>query len=173
MKIQQGFTLIELIITIILIGILATTVAPKFFSSEGYQAYTYRADIINKLRAIQLRAMQQTSGTHCHQVLIKTKQIGLPDKNCTVDPETSDFSSNWKTGTTGVKVEGGHDVTFSGDQSRIIFNSLGQPIIFTALGQAKRGCQINATGSTGCLITINGAEALIIKIEYEGYIHAP
>jgi MSHA pilin protein MshC len=157
---QQGFTLVELIITIILIGILATTVAPKFFTAQGYQAYTYRADIINKIRAIQLRAMQQTSGVHCHQVLIKPKQIGLPDEDCTAAPATSDFSSDWQADTAGVEVEAGHAITFTAEQSRITFNALGQP-------DGDCGTNVN-----GCKITINGTETLTIKIESEGYIHA-
>jgi MSHA pilin protein MshC len=156
MKSYRGFTLVELIITIILIGILATTVAPKFFTSEGYQEYTYRADIINKLRAIQLRAMQQTDGSKCHQVLIDTKKLGLPDQACKTS--SSAFTSDWQASTTDVAIEGNHDVSLSASEDRILFDSLGKPD--------------DACVASGCTITVIGSESLVIKIESEGYIHA-
>ena len=35
MKRQQGFTLIELVVVIIILGILAVTAAPKFINLQG------------------------------------------------------------------------------------------------------------------------------------------
>ncbi|MGL4893853.1 MAG: type II secretion system protein, partial [Shewanella sp.] len=35
MKKQQGFTLIELVVVIIILGILAVTAAPKFINLQG------------------------------------------------------------------------------------------------------------------------------------------
>jgi MSHA pilin protein MshC len=145
--VSKGFTLVELIITIILIAILATTVAPKFFTTESYQEYSYRADIINKLRAIQLIAMQQTSGSKCNQVAITAKSIKVADADCTLN-------------NISVEVEENHDITFTGEESLITFDSSGRP---------DGDCRTNADG---CDITITGTETLTIKIESEGYIHA-
>ena len=71
-KNEYGFTLIELIVVIILISIMAVTVLPKFFTSNGFEEFTYRDELITKLRAIQLRSMQQTTDTVCHQIQIQS-----------------------------------------------------------------------------------------------------
>jgi MSHA pilin protein MshC len=100
----KGFTLIELITVIIIIGILAASVVPKFFSSSGYEEYTYRSETIALLRATQLRAMQQKNLTNsCHVVTIASKTI-------------SDACGHT------VQVENNHDVTFSSANATISFD---------------------------------------------------
>lgn len=101
----SGFTMIELIVVIIMLAIMAISIAPKFLNSTGFQEYTYRDDVINTLRAIQLRAMQQTGSSGCNLVLVTTKGLGIP-KNCIVS------SGGWQSAATSVEIEAGHDVTF-------------------------------------------------------------
>ena len=59
-KSQHGFTLVELVTIIILIGILAVNVLPTFDGSASYEAHSHRAQLISALRLTQQRAMQQT-----------------------------------------------------------------------------------------------------------------
>ena len=90
---EQGFTLVEAVITIVLVAILAVSVIPSFDGSKSYEPYTYRDQIIASLRFNQLKAMQQTSGIHCHQLLLTSTQFGVPDVNaCTPNPS---FSAGW------------------------------------------------------------------------------
>lgn len=143
-----GFTMIELIVVILLLAIMAVTVAPKFFNSTGFQEYTYQAEVITKLRAIQLRAMQQTNSSECHTVLVTEKALGIP-QNCNLS------SGSWHSETSSVIIQGDHDVTFdvsSGDYS-LDFDGMGRP------------------SCSSCLITINGDSTLTVIIESEGYIH--
>ena len=65
---NKGFTLIELIVVIVLLSIVSATVLPKFLSSKGFEEYTYRDELIIKLRAIQLRTMQQIQGSTCQTI---------------------------------------------------------------------------------------------------------
>lgn len=155
--INNGFTLIELIIVIIILGILSVTVAPKFFTSKGFTEYSYRSDAIAKLRLIQIKAMQQTgtNNKNCHKILVTAKKLGAPD-DCDANPS---FTSNWNTNplAIGVEVNENDDVTFATDfiDNTFSFDSLGRPI------------------SCGpCNISIIGEETLKIKIEKEGYVHA-
>jgi MSHA pilin protein MshC len=146
----KGFTLIELIIAVIILGILSATVAPKFFTSNGFTEFSYRNDVITKLRLIQTKAMQQTDSDSCHQVLITSTILGTPD-NC-VSFDTSLLSS-----ATIIVVNNADNITFSTTASgnRFSFNSLGRP----SCGEL-------------CEITITGEQSLTVKIETEGYIHA-
>ena len=74
-KKELAFTLIELIVVIILISIMAVTVLPKFFTSNGFEEFTYRDELITKLRAIQLRSMQQTTDVTCKIIQVETARF--------------------------------------------------------------------------------------------------
>lgn len=152
----NGFTMIELIVVIIILGIMAVTVVPKFFNSTGFEEYTYQAEVITKLRSIQLRAMQQTDvdSDKCHMVVVKNKVLGIPE-NCdetVADGWQGENKKTGESGTTNVKIE--HDnVTFAPIDFSFTFDSMGRP-----------DCGI-------CLITVIGDTSLEIIIESEGYIH--
>ena len=143
---QRGITLLELIVTIIIIGILSATILPRFSGSDGYEEYAYRAQAIAILRHVQLRAMQQQS-TNCNNVEIVADGIGIPNiVGCTVTPTTELL----------IEHEG---VTFSnvGDDFVVTFDKLGLP---------------GGSCVSGCTIDITGLETVQIKIESQGYIHA-
>lgn len=160
----NGFTMIELIVVILMLGIMAVTIVPKFFNSNGFEEYSYQKEVIAKLRTIQIRAMQQTDGadsTICHTVLVTETALGIPE-DCVLSG-----TANWQgeiinepsapnePGNTNVEIQRGHKVTFpspSGNYS-FTFDSLGKP------------------DCTDCLITINGETDLFVAIESEGYIH--
>lgn len=150
-----GYTLLELIVVIILLGTLAATVLPKFQTSQGIEEYTYRSESITKLRALQLRAMQQTSGV-CHQVVIDETHLGKPNTNpCTT---SAGISNGTEPDEVTVVIESNYDVEFDvpGGTLRFEFDQLGRP---------QNGC-------SPCQIDIVGSERLSIRIEEEGYIHA-
>lgn len=150
-----GFTIIELIVVILIISILAVTIAPKFFNSTGFQEYTYQAEVITKLRSIQLRAMQQTNSSECHTVLVTTSALGIPDPCDSTLPDgwQGENEDTLESGTTNVKVNTNHDVTFSPTGFSFTFDGMGRPSCGT------------------CLIKVTGDSELTIKIESEGYIH--
>jgi len=154
LSIHRGFTMIELIVVIILLAIMATTVIPKFFTSTGFQEYTYQAEAITKLRSIQLRAMQQTDSGKCHTVIVTEKALGIPE-GCDATLTNGWEGENKDTGepgTTNVKIEH-DDVTFAPIYFSFTFDSMGRPSCST------------------CLITIQGDSTLTIRVESEGYIH--
>lgn len=151
-KAIRGFTIIELVVVIILIGILAATVIPKMQSSGGYEEIIYQDETVTKLRSIQLRAMQNTSGSECHDVLITTDKLGIPDDSCTT------FVDNDSNSATIVKIID-HEVEFeyAGGSTAFTFDHLGRPV----------DC------SSPCEISIVGTEqTLIVAINDQGYIYA-
>ena len=153
---QNGFSLIELIVVIILLSILSVTILPKFFSSNGFEEFTYQAEVITKLRNVQLRAMQQTDSIECHKVLVTSKNLGIPvDCDVTLTDEQHGAIGG-EVGTTHVQIAGDHDVEFDvsdGDYS-FDFDGMGRP------------------SCNPCEITILAETDLVVVIESEGYIHA-
>jgi len=157
---NQGFTLIELIVVIILIAIMAATVVPKILTSSDFEEYTYRDELITKLRSIQLRAMQQTNNSACQIIQVDSKVIGL--RATTLNATTCEPASTYAGDTTTVQIET-NNVSFSISESlsSFAFSSLGQPLDCIAISP----CAIT--------ITVTGKSALNVLINSEGYIYAP
>ena len=164
-KKNTGFTLLEMVIVIIIIGILSVTVLPKFFNSSGFEEHTYRAEVISVLRAIQLRAMQNTDGS-CYQVLIKAKQLGRPDIgvcNGNSPPSPPSFSGSWNSNS-----DSNTSVVVSHNDVSFLVGGFGLYFEFDDLG---RFTNCNCSGPY-IDIVIKGESNLKVRIEQEGYIHA-
>jgi prepilin-type N-terminal cleavage/methylation domain-containing protein len=56
---QRGFTLVEIIVVIILLGILSAVALPRLQSTSDYQAYTLRSTILSSLKLAQKTALAQ------------------------------------------------------------------------------------------------------------------
>ena len=54
---QKGFTLVELVTTMLLLGILSATALPKFFSVSGYQQQVFFDDTLAAVRFAQKLAV--------------------------------------------------------------------------------------------------------------------
>ena len=80
----QGFTLVELVATIVLIGILAVTVLPKFTGRSGIVEYALRDQIISLLRTTQQRAMYDHSGS-CYSTVINSNAIDIQKDGAQLD----------------------------------------------------------------------------------------
>jgi len=166
MKINHGFTTIELVTVIIIVAIMAVNVLPRFDGTASYEAHTHRAQLISALRLTQQRAMQQTNlkavnnlTPYCHHIIFDANPVryGVPNRtDCTV----TSFPSDWQPDATGHEVDARYDITFS-------VSFAGDAIIsFDWMGRPLGGC------ATGCTIDVESAvETLTIEIEEQGYIH--
>ena len=164
MKLNHGFTTIELVTVIIIVAILAVNVLPRFEGTGSYQAHTHRAQLISALRLTQQRAMQQTladssiAGYFCNQIIIESDRYGIDDR--TDCAEQNILRNDWSPDSTGYIVDSQSDITFD-----IAITNL-KVIQFDWLGRPLEACE------GGCTITIDSAvETLEITIESEGYIH--
>lgn len=159
---KAGFTLIELIVVIILISIMAATVLPKFLTSTGFEEYTYRDELVIKLRAIQLRTMQQTSGSTCHQIQIGTSPnaIGLLETDSDIAATDICKTSYAGDSTSVVIIDDNINFSISENLTSFSFSSLGKPVGCTPVNLCK------------ITITVVGESQLQVEINSEGYIHA-
>jgi len=163
----KGFTLIELVVVLILIGVLSVTIVPRMFDTNSFDARAYQVEVIAILRSAQLRAMQQTDAQFnldpklnekgCHTVTVTTTQVGLAD-NCALVSQDED--GEYTLDELHVpRVISDNNVTFGGTflNGSVIFDNLGRP----------------SNCDNGCNITVNGDETLTVIIESEGFIYAP
>ena len=69
MPVQKGFTLIELVSVVVLLGILALVALPRFLSRDGFADVALRDQLISSFRYAQQQAMYDQSGT-CYRLRI-------------------------------------------------------------------------------------------------------
>ncbi|WP_416307203.1 prepilin-type N-terminal cleavage/methylation domain-containing protein [Neptunicella sp. SCSIO 80796] len=58
---NRGFTLVELIVVIIIVGILSVVAAARFQGKGGFSGFASQKQLVSALRNIQQQAMQDTS----------------------------------------------------------------------------------------------------------------
>ncbi len=154
---HHGFTIIELVLVIVLMGILSVTVAPKLFNSDGFQEYAYQAEVVNTLRNIQLKAMQQTDGNTCHVVNISAKELSITSL-CGTPTETELEDEKQAKFVPEVVIDSQDSISFqlTGVSTSFSFDSLGRPV----------NCL------SPCQVILQGSETLTVQIESEGFVHA-
>ncbi|WP_166422614.1 prepilin-type N-terminal cleavage/methylation domain-containing protein [Paraglaciecola sp. 20A4] len=171
---QRGFTLLELIVVILIIGILAVSAASRFDSS-GYAEYGYQSRLLSALRAMQQRAMQDTRADYCFQINFNTNApaFGPPTlsylNNTTAEhtatcSSTIDFTTAEFLRTSSGEIASDNVAMTTDDLNvdtfnLIRFDNFGRPS--TNVGS----CQVQ------CRVTFQGQQAPAICIESQGYIH--
>ena len=174
-QISTGFTLVELIIVIVLLGIVSATALPKLFGKAGTEETTTQDQMISVLRRMQNQAMQQTSAAFCHQLLLTQTQLGAPNINpCDLVPANTQL-------TTAANPDSGLQFRLDANSGIVlrVFNhtnpasgtvqTLPFSFRFNSLGQAVDNSR--ARFQNGLNIQIAGAVTYSVCIGSEGYIH--
>lgn len=145
----RGFTLIELIIILVIIGILAVTAGPVFFDNSGTQSQVLRQQAMSILRNIQQQAMQDTTDNYV--VEVSKTRLGIP-------PYEED--NNLQISNTG-------DISFSFAPS-VPQGETPPKFEFDGLGRPTGHCE------NGCTITLSESPSISrsIRINKEGFIDA-
>lgn len=169
---QSGFTLIELIITIVLIGILSVVATTRFQSASSFDTFSLQGQILTALRHIQFRAMQDTRQDYCHKLIFDTAgpAIGIPSNNYAATSEAatqtcansignnipdylsieaSEFSS---LGASLSATDGTTNVDW------LDFDSFGRPL--TTASNCANDCQIMVSAQSSASVCVN-AEGFI------------
>ncbi|RUO26673.1 hypothetical protein CWE09_08225 [Aliidiomarina minuta] len=146
----KGFTLVELIIVIVILGILSVYAAPRLFSTQDSDLTGIQASMISLFRLQQQRAMQDTEkffqyGAYYGVAMDNSQLVGV--KDCGSLPITIE---------TDAIATGNLDLTLQGESWPICFNSLGcigeqcgniaLEITLSGSGAASRQLCINTQG---------------------------
>ena len=84
---DNGFTLIELVVVILVLTILSVFALPDLSSADEYSASTDRDQLVSLLRSVQTRAMQNTENIgssntkKCYGVSFTNTNIGMLAQN--------------------------------------------------------------------------------------------
>lgn len=149
---QSGFTLVELIVVMMIVGILAVAAIPRFFQRQTFEARGYYDQALTMMRYAQKVAIAQrinvfvnadaTSNTIC---LTYVADVGCTNLTGVINPaDNTRFS---KTAPTGVTLSS--SVSFS-------FSALGKP---------------NPDAAVSLGIVGDGTTRIITVEKETGYVH--
>ncbi|MBE3653169.1 type II secretion system protein [Vibrio navarrensis] len=154
----NGFTLVELIVVILLLGIISVYAASRFSGPASFSTITTQSELLASLRLVQSRAMQRSG--YCNRWLLSANQAGQVKP---VQPETPEICSSDLANDASVVNAADSDVSLS------LSNDAGNNYLdFDALGRAAQ-CQ-----SAICTVTLSNTqsgETRQICINTQGYIY--
>jgi len=143
---EQGFTLIELIMVIVILGILSATAMPKFSGKGMFAEHAFFSDTLNAIRYAQKLAVK----TGCNvQVSINSNSYTLKRLG-----SSSSTSCSGSTYNLVIPHPSSGASTYSGSEPNITLTSTVSPFYFYPLG----------TASGDVTLTINGVKTIqVIK----------
>ncbi len=151
---QAGFTVIELVMVIVLLGILSATALPKFFDVSSYRQQVFFDDTLSAVRYAQKLAV----GSGCKvQVSVSANSYVLnrPANRSQCSGNTAVFSLPVRNPGTGT-------VSYSNSESGVALTSSPAAFYFDALGRA----------SADALITVAGSKTISV-VSDTGFVYAP
>lgn len=153
---QAGFTLVELVTTIILISILAVVVLPRLFTQSSYSAYSLRNEFISELRQVQQKALNNTD--RCFRVTVSGTGY-----------QVSQFSARNGAVCSGTALSPNplYSQAFQGGAQLVLVstNSSNFSLDFDIDGSTSLACN-------GLCINVIANDTVMINVSSEGYIYA-
>jgi MSHA pilin protein MshC len=144
---QRGFTLIELIMVMVIVGILAIVVAPRFFDNNSFQSRGFADQVQATLRYAQKEAVAQRRFV-CVTLTSASVALAVGTTNTCGTPLA------FPTGASIINVPAGSGITMTYTSAGFYFDALGR----------------TATAQT---VTVSGATNNIVVEAETGYVHSP
>ena len=122
---NNGFTLVELVMTLVLIGILSSVALPKFFGRNSFDERVFFNDTLNAFRYAQKTAI--ATGCNVRISINNNSYQLLRDDTCS----SGDFSS------LTVPHPSSGESTYTGSQKNVTLTAINANTTFDSLGRAN------------------------------------
>lgn len=154
-RIGRGFTLVELVTIMILLGILAVFVAPRLDVARGFDATSFRDQVAASLRFAQKSAVakrRMVCATVAASRLTLAADAGFGDGNCAVGLTGPDGKAPAATAPAGT-------VTLAAVPAGPLYFQPSGSVTSDAAGTTPTTYTLTVTGQTP--ITVNGATGYV------------
>ena len=146
---QSGFTLIELVAVMVLLGVLAVMAIPSYKGSNDFAAYSAQDQIITGARMAQQWAMYDRAAGNCYRLNVTANAIRVQRNKSNIGP-----TEEWRDGIPSAVALGGDTL-----------------IYFDGVGNAIDDCpNVGVQNAAEKNITIAGG--LAVCVNPVGYVYA-
>ena len=157
MRKPDGFTLIELVVVILLLGILATFALPKWLGKGGFEVQTARDELVARLRLVQMHNMNEPAD-RCSWWVGESSRFGhITVTPCSTPPAINSWSAAQNSRGRIVTLNSGLALASIAGWS-LRFDRMGRP-----LDTCAGGCQLSVS---------DGGETAKVQINAQGYVYA-
>ena len=151
-KQHKGFTLIELIVVIIVLGVLSVTAISRLPSGDDFERSANCAQTLSALRQLQLQAMNLVDEPDCCTLTVHSQSIQLAASSAT--------ALGWPNRDV-IRINAGDSTQFQ------LAGNTNQTLSIDTLGR------LNGVCANGCDLSLTtGSVSENIHINAEGYIRA-
>lgn len=153
---DTGFTLVELVTVMILIGILAVSALPRFIGSSSYSAYSLRNEFLSELRAVQQLALNNTD--RCYRIGVTPTQY-----------QVSHFTARTAATCSGAVSRVAEPQLLTGGARLVLLSNSSDSfnIDFDINGRV----QLNCAANNNCIQAV-ADDSVMLAISAEGYVYA-
>lgn len=167
-----GFTLLELIIVISLVGVLSVVAASRYSGRGGFDAYALQGKVIASLRQMQFRAMQDTRADFCHQIVFdpSAPALGPPSHDFSNTASAASASCATSIGTDtpeNLRIDSNDFAKLNASLSAVDGSTAISFINFTGLGKPLTSA---SNCSVDCRITVSTQTSASVCVNSEGFI---
>lgn len=155
---ERGFTLIELIMVLVIMGVLAVFAAPRLFNRTDFDARGFHDETLAYLRFAQKTAVAQRRTVCVAFGGSNSITLTIAANAGTVDCSAAGTLTGPK-GVTPVVLSAAAGVAYTAPPTNFNFNGLGQPLTTLGAAMATQTLQVSGLGRT---ITVESAT---------GYVH--
>lgn len=143
---HSGFTLTELIITLVIVGIISLVAMPRFLNNDDFDNRIFRDEVTSALRYAQKKAVASRRNV-C--VAFTNNSVTLTSASARGAAAVCDQALVNATGNAGYVVSARNQTAFAAQPANFFFDSQGQPSSGTQALQITGAAGITVNGVTG------------------------
>jgi MSHA pilin protein MshC len=152
MRRHRGFTMIELVVVMILVGILATTAIPRMVSINDFRARAFHDDVV-----ASLRFAQKTAVSH-RRLVCATFTAGSVSFN--INPVFGATACG--AGNTGLALPSGGNQLNTPDAANVAFNPVPGTLFFQSDGTITTAAANLPANYAAASLSISGQSAIAV-----------